>query len=67
VYNFIPDAKQTIPKAESAMSYEERNAVSGILVCCVTWAVMLTVLLRKTAAGRFDGQAGLVQWAQAVL
>jgi hypothetical protein len=67
VYNFIPDAKQTIPKAESAMSYEERNAVSGILVCCVTWAVMLTVLLRKTAEGRFDGQAGLVQWGQAVL
>ncbi len=49
------------------MSYEERNAVSGILVCFVTWAVMLWVLLQKSAAGLFEGNAGLVLWAQAVL
>lgn len=49
------------------MSFEERNAVSGILVSFVTWVIMLTVLLRKSAAGQFDGSAGLVLWAQAVL
>ena len=49
------------------MSFEERNAVSGILVCFVTWGVMLSVLLQKTAAGLFDGSAGLEHWARAVL
>lgn len=49
------------------MSYEERNAVSGILICFVTWAIMLSVLLQKSSAGSFDGPAGLEQWAQTVL
>ena len=49
------------------MSFEERNAVSGILVCFTTWAIMLSVLLQKSAAGLFEGNAGLVSWAQAVL
>lgn len=49
------------------MSFEERNAVSGILVCFVTWAIMLTVLLQKSAAGVFEGIAGLEHWARAVL
>ena len=44
---------------EHPMSFEERNAVSGILVCFVTWAIMLTVLLQKSAAGVFEGIAGL--------
>ena len=63
----IPNAKETVPKVESAMSFEERNAVSGILVCFVTWAIMLTVLWQKSAAGLFDGSAGLEHWARAVL
>jgi hypothetical protein len=49
------------------MSYEERNAVSGILICFVIWAIMLSVLLQKSAAGRFNGSDGLTHWAQAVL
>jgi hypothetical protein len=49
------------------MSYEERNAVCGILICFVYWAIMLSVLLRKSAAGQFDGSDGLAHWAQAVL
>lgn len=49
------------------MSFEERNAVSGILICFVTWAIMLAILLQKSAAGRFEGSAGLEQWAQTVL
>ena len=49
------------------MSFEERNAVTGILVCFITWVIMLTVLLRKSAAGQFDGSAGPQLWAQAVL
>lgn len=49
------------------MSFEERNAVSGILVCFVIWGVMLFVLFRKSAAGAFDGPAGLANWAQSVL
>ena len=49
------------------MSFEERNAVSGILVGFVTWAIMLTVLLQKSAAGVFEGSAGLEQWARTVL
>jgi hypothetical protein len=49
------------------MSFEERNAVSNILVCFVTWAVMLTVLIKKSAAGLFAGANGLEHWAQAVL
>jgi hypothetical protein len=49
------------------MSFEERNAVSGILVCFVTWAIMLTVLLQKSAAGVFDDGTGVQKWAQTVL
>ena len=49
------------------MSFEERNAATGILVCFVIWGVMLTVLMQKTAAGQFDGSAGLEHWARAVL
>ncbi len=49
------------------MSFEERNAVSGILVGFVTWAIMLTVLLQESAAGVFEGSAGLEQWARTVL
>ena len=49
------------------MSFEERNAVTGILVSFVTWAIMLTVLMRKAADGQFDGTDGLQAWAQAVL
>ena len=49
------------------MSFEERNAVSGILICFVTWSVMLSVLLQKSADGLFDGRAGLEHWAQTVL
>lgn len=49
------------------MSFEERNAVSGILVSLITWVIMLIVLLRKSAAGQFDGTAGPQNWAQAVL
>lgn len=49
------------------MSFEERNAVTGILVCFVTWGAMLSVLLRKSAAGVFDGESGLANWAQSVL
>ena len=49
------------------MSFEERNAVSGILVGFVTWAIMLTVLLQKSAAGVFEGSAGLEQWGRTVL
>ena len=49
------------------MSFEERNAVSDILICFVTWAIMLAILLQKSAAGRFEGSAGLEQWAQTVL
>ena len=49
------------------MSFEERNAVSGILVGFVTWVIMWTVLLRKSAAGQFAGADGLQAWAQAVL
>ena len=49
------------------MSFEERNAVSGILVSFVAWGIMLSVLLRKSAAGLFEGSAGLMHWAQAVL
>lgn len=49
------------------MSYEERNAVTGILVCSVNWAIMLTILLQKSAAGLFDGPSGPEQWARAVL
>jgi hypothetical protein len=49
------------------MSFEERNAVSGILVCFITWAIMLTVMLQKSAAGLFDGPSGPEQWARAVL
>jgi hypothetical protein len=53
--------------AVTAMSFEERNAVTGILVCFVVWAVMLWVLLGKTADGQFGGADGLMHWAQAVL
>jgi hypothetical protein len=49
------------------MSFEERNAVSGILVSFVTWAIMLTVLIQKSNAGLFDGAAGLEYWARSVL
>ena len=49
------------------MSFEERNAVSGILISFVAWGIMLSVLLRKSAAGLFEGSAGLMHWAQAVL
>jgi hypothetical protein len=49
------------------MSFEERNAVSNILVCFVTWAIMLTVLMKKSATGMFDGANGLEHWAQTVL
>lgn len=49
------------------MSFEERNAVTGILACFVTWGIMLSVLVRNYAAGVYDGDAGLVLWAQAVL
>lgn len=49
------------------MSFEERNAATGILVCFVTWGAMLSVLLRKSAAGVFDGESGLANWAQSVL
>lgn len=49
------------------MSFEERNAVSGILVCFVYWVIMLTVLSRKSAAGLFDGSMGPQLWAQAVV
>ena len=49
------------------MSFEERNAVSGILVSFVTWGIMLSVLLQKSAAGMFEGSAGLEHWARAVL
>lgn len=49
------------------MSFEERNAVTGILVCFVTWGFMLTVLIQKSAAGQFDGSAGLEHWARTVL
>jgi hypothetical protein len=49
------------------MSFEERNAVSNILVCFITWAIMLTVLMKKSATGLFDGANGLERWAQTVL
>jgi hypothetical protein len=49
------------------MSFEERNAVSNILVCFITWAIMLTVLMKKSATGLFDGANGLEHWAQTVL
>ena len=49
------------------MSFEERNAVSSILVCLVTWSVMLWVLWTYTATGRFSGADGLAHWAQTVL
>ena len=49
------------------MSFEERNAVTGILVCFVIWGVMLAVLLQKSAAGVFDGSDGLEHWARTVL
>jgi hypothetical protein len=49
------------------MSFEERNAVSNILVCFVTWAIMLSVLMKKSAAGLFTGTNGLEHWAQTVL
>ena len=49
------------------MSFEERNAVSGIFACFVMWAIMLSVLLQKTAAGLFEGAAGPMLWARTVL
>jgi ABC-type multidrug transport system permease subunit len=49
------------------MSFEERNAVTGIFVSFITWAIMLTVLLQKSAAGMFEGAAGLEHWARSVL
>ena len=49
------------------MSFEERNAVSGILVSLISWGIMLSVLVRKSAAGLFEGSTGLMNWAQAVL
>ena len=64
---FILKDEETIPKVESFMSFEERNAVSGILVCLISWGIMLSVLLQKSAAGLFEGSAGLMHWAQAVL
>jgi hypothetical protein len=49
------------------MSFEERNAVSNILVSFITWAIMISVLMKKSAAGMFDGAGGLEHWAQTVL
>ncbi len=49
------------------MSFEERNAVSNILVSFVTWAIMLIVLMKKSAARMFAGAGGLEHWAQTVL
>lgn len=49
------------------MSFEERNAVSGILAGFVAWAIMISVLMQKSAAGQFEGSAGLTVWAQSVL
>ena len=49
------------------MSFEERNAVSGILACFVAWSIMLWVLVQNSAAGVYDGAAGPMLWARAVL
>lgn len=49
------------------MSFEERNAVSGILVGFIAWGIMLSVLIQKTGDGVFDGSGGLMAWARAVL
>jgi hypothetical protein len=59
--------QEIIPGANLPMSFEERNAVTGILVCFVTWTIMLIIVLQKSAAGVFDGSAGLEQWARTVL
>ena len=49
------------------MSFEERNTVSGILISLISWAVMITVLARNTAAGLYDGVDGPMLWARSVL
>jgi hypothetical protein len=49
------------------MSFEERNAVCGILIGFVYSGIMLAVLGQNAAAGVYDGTAGLVLWARAVL
>ncbi len=49
------------------MSFEERNAVTGILAGLLSCAVMLVVLVQKSGAGVFDGPDGLMHWARTVL
>ena len=49
------------------MSFEERNAVSGILGCFVVWGIMLSVLVQRSGDGVFSGPDGLMLWARAVL
>ncbi|MFA9231278.1 MAG: hypothetical protein ACEQSU_11105 [Microgenomates group bacterium] len=49
------------------MSFEERNAVSGILVGFVSWGIMLWVLGQNSAAGVYSGALGPMLWARAVL
>lgn len=49
------------------MSFEERNAICGILVGFVVWAIMITVLAQQSSAGMFDGPSGIQHWAKTVL
>jgi hypothetical protein len=49
------------------MSFEERNAVSGILAGFIVWSLMLSVMISKTKLGLFMGEQGIQHWAQTVL
>jgi hypothetical protein len=49
------------------MSFEERNAVTGIITGLVVWGIMIVVLGQNTAAGVYDGSSGTQAWAQDVL
>ncbi len=49
------------------MSYEERNALSGLLTSIVAWSIMGGVMWRQYTDGLYDGPDGVMHWARAML
>ena len=64
IISYLPPNKNN---ARAAMSFEERNTISGILISLVSWAIMITTLARNTTAGFYDGPDGPMLWARSVL
>lgn len=59
-------SNETDSKAEP-MSFEERNALSGLATSLIAWAVMGSAMWRKYSAGQFDGPDGVMLWARSML